>query len=455
MTSLPPPPHLRTLQSRTPLSTQEPPEPGQRPWWRWGLPGLGQQPELTRQQRRLLNVLSTVNLVDNYDLGLLGLALPQIQAGLLIPDDQLGGMSAVIRLGVLPAVCLSALADGIGRRRVLLVTILGFTVMTALTALAQTASQFMLLQFLARVFMATEAVLAIVVLAEAFGAHARGWGLGVLGAVGALGHGVASLVFAVVTVLPFGWRALYLLGVAPLLLLAWVRRSLEETPRFEAHHGSRGNLSPWREALRPFHHLVRMYPSRVLALGSALFCVSFCCEPAVFFASKTLQQVRHYSPVDVTLLYLTAGIAAPLGNLVAGRYGDRCGRKGLLIAGVVLNTGAVAAFYQASNFWAPIAWSLMLFSLMLVNVLFAALGAELFPTSHRATASGVRAVLATAGAALGLVVEGLLFQHRGSHSAAIMTMLLSTPIAPVLVVLFLPETASRELEEIAPERAAS
>jgi putative MFS transporter len=447
-------PRLATMKSDEDLSDSEAPILGHRPWWRWVMPWLGRGPRIDRLQSRLLNVLGAANLVDNYDIAILSLALPQIQAGLMIPDEQIGGVSAVIRLGVIPAVCLSALADGVGRRILLLVTILGFTLMTALTSLAQTAGQFMTLQFLARVFIAAEAILAIVVIAEEFGARSRGWGIGVIGAMGALGHAVASLVFALVNILPFGWRAMYLLGIAPLLLLAWFRRLLEETHRFEAHRRSRGRAYDWREALRPFRNLVRMYPGRMLAMCSALFPVPFLCETSVFFASKTLQQVHHYSPADVTLLYLTAGVAAPIGNIVAGVLGDRYGRKWIMVTGLVLNAGAVAAFYNAGGFWAPLAWSMMVFSLMLVNVLFSALGAELFPTSYRSTASGVRAVVAALGASLGLFIEGLLFNRFGSHGAAITAMLLITPIAPVIVVLFLPETASRELEEISPEREA-
>jgi hypothetical protein len=34
-------------------------------------------------------------------------------------------------------------------------------------------------------------------------------------------------------------------------------------------------------------------------------------------------------------------------------------------------------------------------------------------------------------------------------------MLMTTPVAPLIVILFVPETAVRELEDISPERAVS
>lgn len=430
----------------------EPPQNARWPWWRVLMPWLRRGPRVGQRQSSILGVLGAANLVDNYDIAILGLALPQIQAGLSLADDELGAVSAVIRLGVIPAVVLAALADGIGRRQLMLLTILGFTLFTGLTALAQTPAQFMALQFLARVFIATEGILAVVVIAEEFDARSRGWGIGVLGALGALGHGVASIVFAMVNVLPFGWRAMYLLGIAPLLLLAWFRRTLQETHRFAEHRRTRGRAYDLREAVRPFRNLARMYPARMLVMCSALFPVAFVFETSGFFASKVLQSVHGYSPADVTVLYLTAGVTAPIGNILAGILGDRYGRKWIMVAGLIANAGAVALFYNGSGWWIPFAWSSTVFTSTLVITLFLALGAELFPTSYRSTASGVRAVVATIGAALGLFVEGILYRRLGSHGAAITAMLVVTPIAPLIGSLFLPETANRELEEISPEK---
>lgn len=430
----------------------EAPQEARWPWWRVVLPWMGRGPRVGKRQRNVLGALGAANLVDNYDIAILGLALPQIQAGLSLADHELGGVSAVIRLGVIPAVILAALADGMGRRRLMLLTIVGFTVFTALTALAQTPAQFMALQFAARVFIATEGILAVVVIAEEFDAHSRGWGIGVFGALGALGHGVASIVFALVNVLPFGWRAMYLIGIAPLLMLAWFRRTLQETHRFEEHRRARGRRYDVREALRPFRNLARMYPGRMLVMCAALFPVAFVFETSGLFASKVLQTVHGYTPANVTMLYLTAGVAAPIGNVLAGVLGDRFGRKWIMVAGLIANAGAVALFYNGSGWWIPFAWSMSVFTSTLVIVLFLALGAELFPTSYRSTASGARAVVATIGAALGLYVEGVLYSRFGSHGAAITAMLAVTPIAPIIGALFLPETANRELEEISPER---
>jgi MFS family permease len=398
------------------ISTASAERTTRRPWWLKALPFLGRAPALTRHQWRLLGVVGAANLFDNYGLAILGLALPQIQAGLGVAEAEVGGLTAVVRLGVIPAILFSVLADHLGRRRLLLCTILGFTLCTFLTGFVRDARQFMALQFLARVFIAGESILAIVVIAEEFDADIRGWGLGMLGALGTLGHGVASLIFAVVNHLPFGWRALYVLGVVPMLFLAWFRRTLGETRRFEIHRDSRTPTSAWRSVLQPFRNLVRMYPGRIIALSAALLPIAFVFETSMLFVSKSLQDVHGYSPASVALLYMTVGVVAPIGNVIAGALGDRFGRKRMMITGIITNALAVALFYNTGGVWIPPLWGAMLVSLMLILVLFAALGTELFPTSYRSTASGVRAVVAAIGAALGLWMEGKLYVHAGSHA---------------------------------------
>lgn len=406
---------------------------------------------VTVRQWRVLGALGVANLVDNYDGALLGLALPQIQVGLAVSEETISRLVAIIRLGVLPAILLAVLADHIGRRALLLATIVGFTVCTFLTALVSEPRQFMTAQFVARAFIAAENMLAVVVIAEEFAARHRGWGVGMFGALGAWGHGIASLVFAFVNVLPFGWRALYVLGIAPLLLIAWFRRTLPETERFAAHH-ARQRQAGLRGLVRPLRNLLRMYPGRMLALCAALFPFTFVTEVAMFFPSKFLQDVHGYTPAGIATMYLTIGVLALVGNIVAGALGDRFGRRHVLQLGLLVNGLSAVGFYNLPGWCTPLCWGLMVMTITMVSVLFGALGSELFPTSYRSTASGVRGVVATLGAASGFWLESVIYGFAGSHAAAITVMLAVVPIAPLVIALFVPETANRELEEISPER---
>ena len=195
-----------------------------KPWWAWLFFYAPVPAGITARQWVTLGALGAAYLINSYDLGILNLALPQIQQGFGLSEQDVGKLAAVVRLGVLPALALNVLADRIGRRRLLLVTIVGFTISTFLTSFVRTPVEFAVLQFLARTFVYAEEMLAIVIVTEELEPHARGWGIGLMIAFGALGHGTSALVFSVVDHLPFGWRALYFLGALPMLMVAWMRR---------------------------------------------------------------------------------------------------------------------------------------------------------------------------------------------------------------------------------------
>ncbi len=427
--------------------------PPKRPWWTYAIPYPGPYPRLGKKQWSVLGLLGAAELFDHYDIAVLGLALSQIQAGLGIAEEDVGALTATIRLGALPALALMVLADRIGRRRLLLVTIVGFTLCTFATAFVRDAAQFAAMQFLARVFVGAETMLAVVVVAEELRARDRGFGIGLLGAMGALGFGVAAIVFGFVDVLPYGWRAIYAIGIGPLLLLAWFRRNLTETERFEAHRRERRDGGGLRAAVAPIQNLLRMYPRRVFALVAAVLPFEAVAVTAITFNAKILQEVHGYTPGQVTTLFLVAGGLGITGNIIGGQLGDRYGRRRILIAGILIQAAAILGFYNGSGWWLPPIWIALIFSLQASGVLFKALGSELFPTSYRSTASGVRAALGTLGAVIGLSLEGPLYERLGSHELAISALVPLLIVPPLVVALFLPETAQRELEDVSPERA--
>ncbi len=424
-------------------------EPASKPWWAWIFFYTPVPDGITPAQWRMLGALGATYLINSYDLGILNLALPQIQASFALSEEDVGKLAAVVRLGVLPALALNVVADRVGRRMLLLLTIVGFTLCTFLTAFVRTPVEFAVLQLFARTFVYAEEMLAIVVVTETLAPHARGWGIGLMIAFGALGHGVSALAFAAVDLLPFGWRALYLVGIVPLLVVAWLRRSLEETARFRASVERRGDdRAGW---LAPLRTLLVRYPGRLAALSAAVVPFAFATGTAIQFQSKYLQGTHQYSPGEVSLLFLLGGPLALTGGLLMGRASDRFGRRRTLSTGIVVNVLASLAFYNGAGWLVPAVWVLTIFTQFGIEVLFSALGSELFATSHRSTASGMRSIVATVSIAAGLAVEGSLYVLFGGHGSAISAMAWCALLSPLIVLAFVPETAGRELEEIAPD----
>ena len=423
------------------------------PGWLKFAPFLGRPPSLTRHQWQIIGLLGLASLFDQYDLQLFSLALKQIQADLAIPESQLGDLGAIVRMGALPAFFFTVVADRLGRRRVLLITIVAYTALTGATAFAQDATTFVVLQFFARTFAVAELLLAYVVIIEELDPDSRGWGVGALTALAACGNGLAITLFGLVDVLPGGWRALYLVGLAPLVWIAWMRRRLPETRRFAEQEDEEiaGLARGW---LRPVVDLVRMYPGRILAIGAVIFLLNFAENSAGFFGPKYLQEAHGWEPWNYSLLGIAGGFIGIMGGPFAGRLSDRYGRKRVVSVFLASQPLFVIAFYQLWGWALAPVWIAMVFSGMAGGVVLAAMGNELFPTSYRSTASGARMIIATVGGALGLVTESILYGVLGSHWDAVSWMVILALAAPLIVMFFFPETSRRLLEEIAPEKGS-
>lgn len=86
-------------------------------------------PALEAEHWRVLGLVSIATLFGQYDRAIFTLALPQIQAGLGIAEGQIGMLAAFVRLGALPAFAIALAADRLGRRGVLIGTIVAYTLM--------------------------------------------------------------------------------------------------------------------------------------------------------------------------------------------------------------------------------------------------------------------------------------------------------------------------------------
>ena len=426
---------------------------------------FGQTPPFTKRQRRVFLIATTAGFFDQYDRALLTLALKQIQKGLQIAEQALGNLLTLIRLGYIGSLLVTPLADVFGRRRLLLYTIVAYTLFTGLAAIAPTAHFFVACEMLARVFAGAEGTVALVILSEEVDAGVRGWAIGLLSALTSVGFGIAALVFAGIKIVPYGWRGLYALALIPLVLIIPLRQVLPESQRFEREQ---------REGTRPANIMVPVkalfsaYPGRLLMLVSVAFLGNLGGNPQGFFFSKYLQEAHGWSPANVSSLYFIGGALGIMGNIVSGRLSDRFGRRRM--GAFFYFMAPMLAFWLYSSYSAaritlpllhssfsaviPI-WIFQLFFDVASSTIAFAYSAELFPTSYRSTAGSVLAVAGTTGGALGFFLEGVLYRSTGSHWLAVRYLAVFWLMVPFIMFFFFPETAGLELETISPEEAIS
>src|SRR5688572_19684544 len=85
---------------------------------------------------QLLAALGAASFFEGYDINIVIVALPQIRETFGLTQSEASLWLSVLYLGALPAMLVSRWADRIGRRRLLLITIWGYTLTTAATAFA-------------------------------------------------------------------------------------------------------------------------------------------------------------------------------------------------------------------------------------------------------------------------------------------------------------------------------
>lgn len=416
--------------------------------FRWLPPGLRPPVPMAWRQEKIFLLVGAAAFFSGYDQNLYGLATPQIQASLHIPENELGLTLTYFRSAALVALLIAASADLVGRRRLLLTTLFGQGLFTLLTAFAPDYASFVGAQILTRIFGYAEEMLCFVVVAEEIAAGARGWANGTLASLVYFGAGIASLLFAAVTILPYGWRALYVIGACTIFLVAFLRQQLPETKRFATEESRQQAVSKVTETAQLLRGLATEFPGRIAAVLIAAACFGFATAPALFLASKYLQSDYHYAAWQTTAVFIPGGLVSLALAIRTGRVSDHLGRKPVAMALVSLAGIAFFLFYAGVPGWAmPVLWIFSFFGVFAGEALIAGFALEIVPTHYRATVSGLRYVAAIGAGALSLALEGRLYDHFGAHAPALQTLLCTIPLT-LIAVLFLPEPAGKSLEEM-------
>ena len=414
----------------------------------WLPPFLRPPVAMEYRAERVILLVGAAAFFAGYDQNVFGLAAPRILAEFGIPDSEVGPTVAKFRIATAIALLIAACADLIGRRRLLLFTLFGQALFTLLTAFTLSYDQFVAMQFLTRVFGYAEEMLCFVVVAEEMAARARGWANGTLSSFYYMGAGVASLIFALVTVLPYEWRAIYVIGAVPIFFVAWLRRRLPETQRFAEREQVTKTLSKASTALALLRDLARQYPARVIGVIIAAAAFGFATAPAAVLGATYLQTVYKYEPWQTTVLMVLRGLLSLGLAIGAGRLSDRLGRRPMAFAIAVLAGVSFYFFYSGAPGWAmPPLWLLAFFGFFSGTALIAGFALEIVPTDYRATVSGLRYVFDIACGAVALWLEGTLYHVYQAHAPAIQLCLLSLPVT-LAALLFLPEPAGKSLEEM-------
>lgn len=405
---------------------------------------MSESTPFTPYQRRLFVFLSVATFFEGYDFIALTQLLPELREGFSLSHSQTGLMLGVINVGTILACLLVRQADVWGRSRVLTATIAGYTTCTALTAFSPNVYAFTAFQMAGRVFLLGEYAISIVIAAEEMPAQRRGMVIGVIGAMATLGSVLcAGLVPLIVQLTPFGWRAVYAVGVLPLVFIAYARRNLKETDRFLREVGTPKKTSLFRLWRTPHRR-------RMLEVGAIWFLTYVCTQTAVTFFKDFAMKERGLTAGQVgAAVAIAALVALPL-VFGVGKLMDMFGRRHT--AALVFSSAALGVFatYSLRGF-VPLTVSLTgtIFAAGAVLPVLNSYTAELFPTAYRGDAfAWSNNILGRISYVLAPAAIGAFAETTGWGPAVRATAVFPL-FALALILWWLPETRAKELEETA------
>jgi MFS family permease len=402
---------------------------GRPPWWA--------PPEaLDATAARALCALAVISMAAGY----LGTLITQTMA-FAGAEFRVGtaGQSTALALGrvdIAIAIAVAAVADRLGRRRILVGVTVAAVGLSAAAALAPSLSVLVLVQVPARGLTAGAVIVVSILAIEVVPSRCRAYALSMLFLIGAFGAGQCVMSLPLADLGLRGWRLSYVLPLLYVPLILRAARHLPESRRFQTRNA----------AVRLTGH-----GRRLLLLGTAGFLIQMFATPAGQLQNTFLRDERGFSASRIALFTLFTSTPGGIGVIIGGRLADVRGRRLVGAVSVIGGTLFTAAQF-VSRGWSLWAWSTMGSVVAAAGVpALAVYGPELFPTGVRGKANGILSAAARAGAVTGLLLAGVLSGAVGQLGRSLFILSAGPLAVAVLILVAYPETAGVELERLNPE----
>jgi SHS family lactate transporter-like MFS transporter len=288
---------------------------------------LEQWKVLDRRQRNAFVASFLGWTLDAFDYFLMVFVLRAVAAE-FNSDVKAVSVAVTLTLAMRPlgALVFGMLGDRFGRRRILMVDILLFSVRERAWAFAPPLTALLVLRAAFGFAMGGEWGLGASLTMETIPAQSRGLASGILQEGYACGFLLASVVYGLLFD-HIGWRGMFAVGVVPALLVLYIRRNVEESPAWN------------RMQQRPRRSLA----SIVRGHGRLFVYVVILMTAFNFFSHGTqdlyptfLQAQRKLPTHTVSMIAIIANIGAIVGGIVFGMLSERIGRRRAIVFAALL-----------------------------------------------------------------------------------------------------------------------
>lgn len=407
---------------------------------------IGSQPKSTTPVKStgvVIGLCFIAIVFDGYDLVVYGAITPSLlayQEWELSPVTT-GGIGSLALMGMfVGAIVIGYLTDVLGRRKVLIVSVVFFSVMMLASALAPTPFVFGLTRLLAGLGLGGVIPTTIALTIEFSPPKRRNFNNALMFSGYAVG-GVVASVLSIAMLDLIGFRGMMAIGVTPLVLVVPLlyfalpespaflrsRGRLKEAAAVSAKYGldvpemsksvTQGNLPESREPAQEAGRFRELFYLRN-GIGLVLFCLAGIAGQTLVYGLTTwlpqLMVTAGYSTVSSLTFLLASNIGAVVGVLASSRLADRVGPR--LVTLVAFGVAAVALLLMASG-WFP--QSVMYF--FVAGMGFGSVGTQIlvngfvgtfYSDTVRATALGITLGVGRIGAVIAIYGGGVLISAQ-------------------------------------------
>lgn len=423
-----------------------------------------------------MNVLFWCMLViifDGYDLVIYGVAMKGLVAQWGLSAKEAGFLGSVALFGMMiGAMALGSLADRYGRKKMIALCLVLFSLFTFLCGFAQNPTQFAIMRFIAGVGIGGAMPNLVAMMAEYSPKRMRSTMVSLMFSGYAIG-GMLSAGLGIMIVPNMGWEWMFYLGIIPLFLLPLIWKFLPESLGFLMRQGKEAEVRKILPKVAPElnitaeDQLVReevVVKKSVVPVGQLFaehrgvstlaFWVSFFCCLLMTYALSTwlpkfMEQAGYELKAGLSFLF-AMNIGAMIGAIGGGWLADKFNIKAVLVAFLLLGSAAfVCLGYKAP---VPVLYVLVTIAgatTIGTQIVLYSYVAIFYPLKIRSTGIGWASGVGRIGAIVGPILGGWLVAMQLPHSTNFMVFAIPAIIATV-AVLFI---AKGKTEVVVAEKA--
>ena len=226
------------------------------------------------------------------------------------------------------------MADRFGRRPIMMIVILLFSLFSFASAFAWSLTSLFVIRTLFGFCMGGEWGIGASLVMESIPIKLRGPVSGLLQSGYPSGYFLASLVFFLLFDM-VGWRGMFMVGIAPAILVFLIRMHVEESPAFEKRRHERP-ANPGSELVRNWR--IALY------LVVLMTCFNFFSHGTQDLYPTFLKEQHHFDTQTIGLLAMIGNVGAIVGGISFGIWSETLGRRRAIIIASLLALPVIPLF---------------------------------------------------------------------------------------------------------------